>query len=143
MINIGIYDEHKIMANGIQQILKAVPDFEVLFFTDNRAKMFNFFKNPDLHVLVLNLHDTSVRNLNLIIRLSLLNPKVKILILSYDTSENTVLKIVKSKAKGILGRDATPMDLKEAIYTLRNGFDFFNRSINQMVLNQYINKMND
>lgn len=139
MINIGIYDEHKIMARGLQLILSQVTDFEVVFFTDSKAKLNECIKNRSLHVLVINMHDTSIRNMNLIIQLSLANPKTKLLIVSYDNSEETILKIVKSKAKGFLGRDASQRDLIEAVYTLRNGFDYFNNSINQVVLNQYIN----
>jgi len=139
MINVGIYDEHKIMARGLQMILSQVSDFDVLFFTDSKAKLNECIKNRSLHVLVINFHDTSIRNMNLIIQLSLANPKTKLLIISYDTSEDTILKIVKSKAKGFLGRDASQKDVIEAIYTLRNGFDYFNNSINKMVLNQYIN----
>jgi two-component system response regulator NreC len=140
MINVGIYDEHKIMARGLQMILSQVSDFDVLFFTDSKAKLNECIKNRSLHVLVINMHDTSIRNMNLIIQLSLANPKTKLLIISYDNSEETILKIVKSKAKGFLGRDASQRDLIEAIYTLRNGFDYFNNSINQVVLNQYINE---
>ncbi|MDA3879673.1 MAG: response regulator transcription factor [Prolixibacteraceae bacterium] len=138
MINIGIYDEHKIMARGLQMILSQISDFDVIFFTDSKAKLNECIKNRSLHVLVINMHDTSIRNMNLIIQLSLANPKTKLLIVSYDNSEETILKIVKSKAKGFLGRDASQRDLIEAIYTLRNGFDYFNNSINQVVLNQYI-----
>lgn len=139
MINIGIYDEHKIMARGLQLIFSQVSDFEVVFFTHSKAKLNECIKNRSLHVLVINMHDTSIRNMNLIIQLSLANPKTKLLIVSYDNSEETILKIVKSKAKGFLGRDASQRDLIEAVYTLRNGFDYFNNSINQVVLNQYIN----
>lgn len=143
MINVGVFDEHKIMARGLQLIISKMPDCEVLFFTNSKMKLNEYIKNSLLHVLIINLHDTSVRNMNLIVQLSLANPKVKLLILSNDTSENTILKVVKSKAKGFLGRDAAEKDLIEAIYTLRNGFDYFNHSINQIVLNQYIDKMNN
>lgn len=143
MINVGIYDEHKIMAKGLQLIISKAPDCEILFFTNSKIKLNECIKNSVLHVLIMNLHDTSVRNMNLIVQLSLANPKVKLLILSNDTSENTILKVVKSKAKGFLGRDASEKDLIQAIYTLRNGFDYFNNSINQIVLKQYIDKMNN
>lgn len=138
MINIGIYDEHKIMARGLQMILSQISDFDVIFFTDSKAKLNEYIKNRNLHVLVINMHDASIRNMNLIVQLSLANPKTKLLIVSFDNSEETILKIVKSKAKGLLGRDASQRDLIEAIYTLRNGFDYFNHSINRVVLNQYI-----
>lgn len=141
MIRIGIFDEHKLMGKGVELLLKEVSDFEVLFCADNKEKLTQLIQNKTLHILIFTIHDISVRTLNLIVRLSLINPKVKMLVLSYDNSENTVLKVVKSKAKGFLGRDASPKELKEAIYTLRNGFDYFNQPISQMVLNQYINKL--
>lgn len=141
MIHIGIYDEHKLMGKGLELILEPVPDFEVLFCTDSRDKLAVLCQNKSLNILILAIHDTSVRTMNLIVRLSLSNPKARLLILSFDNSEETIIKIVKSKARGILGREASKKELIEAIYTLRNGFDYFTSSISQMVLNQYINKL--
>jgi two-component system response regulator NreC len=129
------------MGKGLELILEAVPDFEVLFCTDSKDKLAVLSQNRSLNILILTIHDTSVRTMNLIVRLSLANPKARLLILSFDNSEETIIKIVKSKAKGILGREASQKELIEAIYTLRNGFDYFTSSISQMVLNQYINKL--
>ncbi|WP_430974401.1 response regulator transcription factor [Sunxiuqinia rutila] len=141
MINIGIYDEHHLMGQGLKLLLDQVDDFDVLFCADGKEQLMNLVQNKSLNILVLTIHDTSVRTMNLIVRLSLLNPKARLLILAFDNSEDMIVKIVKSKAKGILGRDASQKELIEAIRTLRNGFDYFNRSINQMVLNQYIDKL--
>ena len=141
MINIGIFDEHKLMGKGLELILEPVPDFEVLFCADNKDNLMAFIQNRNLNILVVTIHDTTVRTMNLIVRLSLANPKARLLILSFDNSEETIFRIVKSKAKGILGREASPKELIEAIYTLRNGFDYFTSSISQMVLNQYIHKL--
>ncbi|MGQ7871298.1 LuxR C-terminal-related transcriptional regulator [Sunxiuqinia sp. sy24] len=141
MINIGIYDEHHLMGQGLKLLLERVPEFEILFCADHKDQLMTLAQNRSLNILILSIHDTSVRTMNLIIRLSLLNPKARLLILSFDSSEETIVKIVKSKAKGILGHDASQKELIEAICTLRNGFDYFNRSINQMVLNQYIDKL--
>ena len=141
MIHIGIYNEHKLMGTGLAAILEQVPDFDVLFCTENKDKLMVFAQNGNLNILVLAIHDTSVRTMNLIVRLSLINPKARLLVVSFDNSEETIIKIVKSKAKGVLGREASKKELIEAIYTLRNGFDYFTSSISQMVLNQYINKL--
>jgi two-component system response regulator NreC len=141
MIHVGIYDRYKLMGNGLKLILEKVHDFEVLFLTDSKTALKEHIKNKNLNILVLSIHDTSARMMNLLVQMSVANPKVKLLVLSFDNSDETIVKIVKSEAKGFLGGDASPKELIEAIYTLRNGFDYFNRYINQMVLKQYIDTM--
>jgi len=82
-----------------------------------------------------------VRNLNLIVQLTISNPKVKILIVSVIESEEIVLRTIKAGAKGFLGGDSDRNDMIEAIYTLRNGHDYFSKSITHLLLNRYISGM--
>jgi DNA-binding NarL/FixJ family response regulator len=91
-----------------------------------------------VHVLILNMHDISVRNLNLIVQLNISNPKLKILIISVIDSEEIVLKTIKAGAKGFLGKDSDRNSLLEAVYTLRNGHDYYSKSITHLLLNRYI-----
>jgi two-component system response regulator NreC len=56
-------------------------------------------------------------------------------------SEEIVLKTIKAGAKGFLGRDADRNSLLEAIYTLRNGHDYYSTSITHLLLNRYISSM--
>lgn len=129
------------MLYGLRHILSEVGDFSVEFITTNKKKLIEKAKNPILHVLVITVFDASMRNTNLIVQLNLINPKLKMLVISYDNSQDTILRIMKSKAKGFLGNDADAQELAEAVYSLRNGFDYFSKSINQMVLNQYISNI--
>jgi len=141
MINIGIFDEFRLMQHGLQRIISEVDDFSVVLLTDNKAVLQEKLKNILIHVLVVSIHDVSVRHINFIVQLLLTNPKLKILIISHDDSEDIVLKTLKAGAKGFLGKDSLPQDLIEAIFTLRNGFDFFNKPITQLLLNRYINNL--
>jgi two-component system response regulator NreC len=93
------------------------------------------------HVLILNLHDISIRNYNLIVQLTINNPKVKILVSSVIDSEDMVLKTIKAGAKGFLGINSDRNDLIEAIYTLRNGHDYFSKSITHILLNRYMSTL--
>jgi two-component system response regulator NreC len=88
------------------------------------------------------MHDISVRDLNFIVQLNISQPKLKILIVSVIDSEEIVLKAIKSGAKGFLGKDSGRDNLLEAIYTLRNGHDYFSESITHLLLNRYIRNLN-
>lgn len=143
MIDIALFDEHKLVLEGFSQLLSGVTDFRVVLVCDDRAVLTEKIKSIQAHVLVLNMHDISVRNLNLIVQLLISNPRLKILVISVIDSEEIVLKTIKAGAKGFLGRDADRNSLLEAIYTLRNGHDFYSESITHLLLNRYISSLKE
>jgi DNA-binding NarL/FixJ family response regulator len=141
MIDIALFDEHKLVLEGISGLLSGISDFRVVLNCDDRNVLIEKLKSMQVHVLILNMHDISVRNLNLIVQLNISNPKLKILILSVIDSEEIVLKTIKAGAKGFLGKDSDRNSLLEAVYTLRNGHDYYSKSITHLLLNRYISSL--
>jgi len=141
MIDIAIFDEHKLVLEGLSGMLSGISDFRVVLICDNRNVLTEKLKSIQVHVLLLNMHDISVRNLNLIVQLNISSPKLKILIVSVIDSEEIVLKTIKAGAKGFLGKDSDRNSLLEAIYTLRNGHDYYSKSITHLLLNRYISSL--
>jgi DNA-binding NarL/FixJ family response regulator len=141
MIDIAIFDEHKLVLDGLSGLLSGVSDIRVVLACDNRDTLAEKLKAMQIHVLILNMHDISVRNLNMIVQLNISSPKLKILIVSVIDSEEIVLKTIKAGAKGFLGRDSDRNSLIEAIYTLRNGHDYYSKSITHLLLNRYISTL--
>lgn len=141
MIDIAIFDEHKLVLEGISGLLSGISDFRVVLQCDDRSVLAEKLKAMQVHVLLLNMHDISVRNINLIVQLNISNPKLKILIISVIDSEEIVLKTIKAGAKGFLGKDSDRNSLLEAIYTLRNGHDYYSQSITHLLLNRYISSL--
>ena len=141
MIDIALFDEHKLVLEGISGLLSGISDFRVVLNCDDRNVLTEKLKSMQVHVLILNMHDISVRNLNLIVQLNISNPKLKILIISVIDSEEIVLKTIKAGAKGFLGKDSDRNSLLEAVYTLRNGHDYDSKSITHLLLNRYISSL--
>lgn len=141
MIDIAVFDEHNLVLKGITTLLSQNQDFRIILSCRERTVLTEKLKQLKVNILILNLHEISVRNLNLIVQLRISNPGAKILIVSAVEGEEIVLKAYKSGAKGFLGKDATHSDLNEAIYTLRNGHDYFNKSLTNLVLNRYISRI--
>lgn len=143
MINVGICIQHKLLLRGVELILDNCSDFNILFAIDNKKMLVDKVANKNLHVLIISISDVSNRTLNLFVRLHAIHQKLKILVIPADRTEETIIKIVKSNAKGLLSNNAEPRDLIEAVYSLRNGFDYFDKSIKHIVLQQYVRKIND
>ncbi len=141
MIDIAIFDEHKLVLEGLSGLLSGISDFRVVLQCDDRSVLTEKLKAMQVHVLLLNMHDISVRNINLIVQLNISNPKLKILVISVIDSEEIVLKTIKAGAKGFLGKDSDRNSLMEAVYTLRNGHDYYSQSITHLLLNRYISSL--
>lgn len=141
MIDIAIFDEHRLVLEGISGLLTGISEFRVVLNCDDRNILTEKLKSIQVHVLILNMHDISVRNLNLIVQLNISNPKLKILVVSVIDSEEIVLKTIKAGAKGFLGKDSDRNSLTEAVYTLRNGHDYYSKSITHILLNRYISSL--
>jgi DNA-binding NarL/FixJ family response regulator len=141
MIDVAVFDEHKLVSEGLAGLLSGISDIRVLFVCNDRGVLTEKIKFLQVHVLILSLPDISVRNFNLIVQLNIGNPKVKILVSSMNDNEDIVLKTIKAGAKGFLGPDSDRNDIIEAIFTLRNGHDFLSKSITHLLLNRYISTL--
>lgn len=141
MINIAILDEHKLVGDAMVTLLSDVSDLKVLFVTDDKTVLHEKLNNNMVHILLLKMHDVSIKTLNVIVKLNISYPKVRVLIYSYLDTEDVILKSIKAGAKGFLGKDSDKNDLVEAIYTLRNGHDYYSKSITHLLLNRYINNL--
>ncbi len=141
MIQIGIFDEHKLVLEGLSSLFNTSEEIKVVLTCYEKNLLAEKLKTTLVHVLVLNMHEISVRNLNLIVQLNISFPKLKILVISAINSEEIILKTIKAAAKGFLGKDASRTDMREAIYTLRNGHDYYSKSITNLLLNRYINNL--
>jgi DNA-binding NarL/FixJ family response regulator len=140
-IRLGIYDEFKITQEGICALLKTADDIEISLKVDLHDQLLADLKLTTVNVLIIIVHAFNAQFTNLLMQISTAHPKVKILIISLNNDEEAVLKTIKAGAKGFLAKDTTRNELIEAIYSLRNGYDFFSNSITVLLLNKYIKKL--
>lgn len=137
-ILLGIFDEHKIMQEGIGSLLQSAEGIQIVLKADQSDQLTEALKNTPVQVLIINLHTCTAQMLNLITQISTAFPRIRILILSVNSTEEVVLKTIRAGAKGFLAKDTTSSDLVEAIFTLRNGHDYFSNTITLLLLNKYI-----
>ncbi|MBN2349572.1 MAG: response regulator transcription factor [Bacteroidales bacterium] len=140
-IFVGIFDEHKITLEGLRSLLKDVDDINVVLSSSDKINFLEKLRTASIHIIIIGIHSSDEIQLRLIEQLKVRYPKVKILILSTQKHEEIVFKTIKAGAKGFLSQDTGKNDLVEAIYTLRNGHDYFSNSITSLLLNQYIHKI--
>jgi two-component system response regulator NreC len=137
----GLYDESNLVMQGISALLTNVEDIEVVIMSTDKSQLDEKLRNLNIHILIYNMYEMSTSSLNHITQLSIRHPRLKILVFSILNSEDVVLRTIKAGAKGYLSKECGKNDLVEAIYTLRNGHDYFSKSITALLLNKYVTKI--
>jgi len=140
-ISVAVYDEHSLSRQGISSLLGSVGDFEMLLESGSRNNLLSELKALMVNILIINVHEMTIQMQNLIMQVCITHPKVMILVVSVHNDEDTVLKVIKAGARGFLSKESEKTELIQAIYTLRNGHDYFSKSITNLLLNKYIDKL--
>ena len=138
MIKVSILDKHPIMCDALKALLVDVDDIKIVS-TSNTVSDFlrvipNYLPNILIAVTYSN-NDISIKNIQLIADQY---PRVRILVLSMYGDEKTILKQIKAGAKGHIGEDTNRSEILEAIYTLRSGYEYYAKTITNILLNSYI-----
>jgi len=93
-----------------------------------------------IQVVLLNVYNANDLEIENIKRIQKAYGKVNILAILMYSNESFIWKSIKAGAKGILSDQTSRNEIVQAIYTLRNGYEYLGKSITNIVLNSYINR---
>lgn len=138
MIYVAILDEHPVACDAIKALLHDADDITIRGCNTTFNELINKLASEQTHVVLLVLYQPDENDIE---NISLLNqrfPKVKILVLSMFKHERFILKMIKAGAKGHVSRDTNRSEILEAIYTLGNGYEFYAKTITNIILSSYL-----
>jgi two-component system response regulator NreC len=144
MISVAIIDTHNpLMLESLAALLSGKDEIAITgqFITVNE-----FMKASRLltmNVLIINIYKTHTEEIELIKKISKEMSRIKVLVLSMDMQESVVYESIRAGAKGYLTKQDQGSDVLMAIYSLRNGYEYYNKSISNILLNKYIRSMED
>lgn len=117
---IAIIDDHVLIAQALKGIISNFENFEILYECENGKELIERLNNneniPDIVLL-----DISMPEMNGFETSSWLNenhPDVKIMVLSMQNDEQSVVRMVKNGAKSYLLKNSHPKDLEKALKKL-------------------------
>jgi len=87
-----------------------------------------------LFLVVKDLNDSHYEEINEFKKRS---PSVSILIISMQVTRDSVFKGIRCGAQGFISADASPQEIREAIFTVRNGHDFYSVAITNLLVSNY------
>lgn len=141
MIKVVIFDNFKVVCDGIEALIADVSDIQITAkVTGGIKELLNVLSGTLTHVVLCDVYNPDGEALEHIRTIRRQFPKVNILILSMTDRESFVLKTIKAGAKGYLSSDTSRSEILEAVYTVRNGYDYYGKSITNVLLRGYLDK---
>ncbi len=122
---IVIVDDHILFSNSLKKLIEGFVEYEVIKQLGNGKALVDYLSNePDLPDLIL--LDVKMPVLDgkaTMDWMSANHPDLKVLVLSMDDDESTIIHMLRKGAKGYILKDIDPMNFKEAIENvLHKGF---------------------
>ena len=138
-IRVIVVDDHRIVSDGIEALLNTTDDITVVAKVTDIDQLFQEIRKYQARIVLVNVYEASDSDIETIRSIKKRHDEVRILILSMSSEESFILKTLKAGAKGYLSKDTYRNQLIEAIYTLRNGFEYYSKSISNVILRNYLN----
>jgi two-component system response regulator NreC len=138
MINVSIIDEHPVICDALSALISNTDDITIVSCNSSADELILGLQTTLVHIAIFIVHKEKPKVIEDIKVLSNMFPKLKILVLSMKGKESFILQLIKVGAKGHLGSDTRRSEILEAIYALRNGYEFYAKTITNLLLNSYL-----
>ena len=121
MTRVLIADDHSIVRDGLKRILAATPELQVAGEAASGDEALAAVKANDYDVVMLDMSMPGLSGIDLIKRLKLEKPKLKILVLSMHGESQYAARTLKAGAAGYLNKDSPAEALLGALRKIAAG----------------------
>jgi len=139
-LRILVADDHEIVRHGLVALIKGHPDWDVCAESDNGNDAVAKAKELKPDVAILDIGMPVLNGFEATSRILRDNPKIKILILTLNDSDEVVRTVLNAGARGFLLKSDAARDLIAAVEALQHNRTFFTSRVAKMVLAGYFGK---
>lgn len=140
-----IVDDHLLLSQAISGLVDSFPQFRSLYVCKNGKELLKKLQDPE------NIPDLVLMDINMPIlngietteRLKAKYPQIKVLALSIEEDENTILKMLRAGARGYLMKDTKRETLEEALLQIAEKGYYHTNTITQILVGIHEKKENE
>jgi DNA-binding NarL/FixJ family response regulator len=121
MIRVLLADDHAIVRDGLRRILAADTGFEVAGEAANGDEALALVRANDYHVAVLDMSMPGLSGIDLVKRLKLEKPALRLLVLSMHGEQQYAARALKAGASGYVNKDTATEQLLGALRKVAAG----------------------
>lgn len=133
-IRVILADDHALMRAGLRALLKELDGIEVVGEAANGREALRQVEATRADNVLMDLMMPELNGLDATARLAAQHPKVRVLILSMNASEEHVLQSLRAGASGYLLKNTDPAELDQAIRAVAKGQKYVAPAVAQHVI---------
>lgn len=140
-IDIIIVDDHMLFSQALTGLVNLTDNFNVIKVLNNGAEVVDYFssKNPHPDLILMDIQMPVMNGIEATNWLKINQPSIKVLALSMECEEETILAMLRSGAKGYLLKDIHPSVLKHAINEVHSNGFYYTENVTSTLLNAHGN----
>ena len=143
MNKVAICDDHKIVREGLKQIISVFNDFEVVADVESGEALFHVLRNHTPDIIILDVSLPGRSGLEVLKQLKIMNPDIKVLVLSMYPEDQFAIRMLKAGASGYLHKDSEPGILLDALTKISRGGEYLSPKITQLLFREMNNEGNE
>jgi DNA-binding NarL/FixJ family response regulator len=121
VIRVVIADDHRILREGLKQLLQSAPDLAVVGEAGDGHEALAQVRGTDFDVLLLDMSMPGKSGMELIRQVKAERPKVRVLVLSMHEEHQYAVRSIRAGASGYLTKESAALELVAAIRKVAGG----------------------
>jgi len=140
-IDIIIVDDHMLFSQALTGLVNLIDNFNVVKVLNDGSEVVDYFSNNNPHpdVVLMDIQMPVMNGVDATNWLKINEPTVKVLALSMECEEETILAMLRAGAKGYLLKDIHPSVLKHAINEVHSNGFYYTENVTSTLLNAHGN----
>ena len=134
-------DDHKLVRAGIRALLQTVKDVEVVAEAGDGREALRLVVAHHPDVALMDIMMPGLNGLDAAARIARTFPGTRVVILSMNADEDSVLKAFRTGAAGYLVKSADPAELELAVRAVARGERFLSSAVSAHVLAACLNRV--
>lgn len=139
MIKIGVYDSHPLLCSALTRLIATSDDeFEAQEVGHGQVMDLGTVKTDGINIVVVCVHRGEEAPLEYVRNLARSYERARSIVMMTEPTPNAVTVAIRNGAKGIMATDADTQELRQGIMTVRGGFEYFSKSITDLLVGKYV-----
>jgi DNA-binding NarL/FixJ family response regulator len=133
---VGIVDDHSLFARSLEKLINSFPHFQVIFHAKNGLHLQEKIEDSNVlpEIILLDINMPVMDGFETAEWLTLHHPEIKVLALSMQDDEHTILKMLRRGVKGYLLKDIHPEILNTALKELSEKGYYHSQKVSETLL---------
>ena len=133
-MRIALVDDHQLFRTGMASLLEKIEGIQLVLEASNGKEFLDALAQTPVQLVLLDLKMPVMDGHHTMAELKQHHPEVKVILLTMETGEETILRCMEDGADGFLAKDSHPDEVRKAITTIRDNGIYVNPHTSRVMM---------